>query len=50
MVEKIEHLPGDLKDKIIGVLGLTFKQNTDDIRESPSIDIITLLKNKISLR
>ena len=50
MVEKIKHLLGDLKDKIIGVLRLVFKQNTDDIRESPSVDIIKLLKNKISLR
>ncbi|MBA7535105.1 hypothetical protein ES705_27356 [subsurface metagenome] len=50
MVEKIKHLLGDLKDKIIGALGLTFKQNTDDIRESLSVDIIKLLKNKISLR
>ena len=40
MVEKIKHLLGDLKDKTIGVLGLAFKQNTDDIRKSPSIDII----------
>jgi len=43
MVEKIKHLLGDLKDKIIDVLGLAFKQNTDDIRESPSVDIIKLL-------
>ena len=43
MVEKIKHLLGDLKDKTIGVLGLAFKQNTDDIRKSPSIDIIQLL-------
>ena len=43
MVEKIKHLLGDLKDKTIGVLGLAFKQNTDDIRQSPSIDIIQLL-------
>ena len=31
------------KDKTIGVLGLAFKQNTDDICQSPSIDIIQLL-------
>jgi len=43
MVEKIKHLLGDFKDKTIGVLGLAFKQNTDDIRKSPSIDIIKLL-------
>jgi UDPglucose 6-dehydrogenase len=28
-----------LKEKHIGVLGLTFKQNTDDVRNSPSIDL-----------
>jgi len=43
MVEKIKRLLGDLKDKTIGILGLAFKQNTDDIRQSPSIDIIQLL-------
>lgn len=43
MVEKIKYHLGDLKGKTIAILGLSFKQNTDDIRESPSIDIIKLL-------
>ena len=43
MVEKIKHHLGDLKGKTIGILGLAFKQNTDDIRRSPSLDIIKLL-------
>ena len=44
MVEKIKHNLGeDLKGKTIGILGLAFKQNTDDIRKSPAIDIIKLL-------
>jgi UDPglucose 6-dehydrogenase len=43
MIEKIKHHLGDLKGKTIAILGLAFKQNTDDIRKSPSIDIIKLL-------
>lgn len=44
MVEKIKrHLGGNLKGKIIAILGLAFKQDTDNIRKSPSIDIIKLL-------
>jgi UDPglucose 6-dehydrogenase len=43
MVEKIKHHLSDLKGKTIAILGLAFKQNTDDIRQSPSIDIIQLL-------
>ncbi|MHC2995264.1 MAG: UDP-glucose/GDP-mannose dehydrogenase family protein [Candidatus Atribacteria bacterium] len=43
MVDKIKHHLGDLKGKTIAILGLAFKQNTDDIRKSPSIDIIKLL-------
>lgn len=34
---------GSIKDKRIAVLGLTFKGQTDDVRESPSIDVIQLL-------
>lgn len=40
MVEKIKERVGDLKGKTIGVLGLSFKPNTNDIRESSSIAII----------
>jgi len=43
MVEKIKYHLGNLKGKTIGILGLAFKQNTDDIRKSSSIDIINLL-------
>ncbi len=43
MIEKIKRHIGDLKGKTIAVLGLAFKQNTDDIRKSPAIDIIQLL-------
>jgi len=43
MVKKIQHCVGNLSGKTIGVLGLAFKQNTDDIRESSSVKIIRLL-------
>jgi UDPglucose 6-dehydrogenase len=40
-----------LKDKTIGVLGLAFKQNTDDVRLSPAIDLCQrLLKEGAVLR
>lgn len=43
MVAKIREKVGDLRGKTIGVLGLSFKPNTDDIRESSSIAIIQAL-------
>jgi UDPglucose 6-dehydrogenase len=36
---------GSLRDKTIAVLGLTFKPNTDDMRDSPSIPLITALQD-----
>jgi UDPglucose 6-dehydrogenase len=35
---------GSVEGKLIAVLGLTFKPNTDDMRESPSLDIIPALQ------
>jgi UDPglucose 6-dehydrogenase len=40
---KLHDLLGDLDGKVIGMLGLAFKENTDDIRESPSLDIAKYL-------
>lgn len=41
LVKKVlNHYNGDIKDKIFSIWGLSFKPNTDDMREAPSIDII----------
>ena len=37
---------GSLNDKVIAVLGLSFKPNTDDIRDAPALEIIHLLENE----
>jgi UDPglucose 6-dehydrogenase len=50
-VKKITDTLWVLKDKKIGVLGLAFKQNTDDVRSSPAIDLCRrLLKDGATLR
>lgn len=45
-VKKIQDKMWILKDKKIGVWGLSFKPNTDDMREAPSLDIINALQKE----
>jgi UDPglucose 6-dehydrogenase len=47
MLDKIvEALGGDARDKTVSVLGLSFKPETDDIRDAPSVDIIAGLEER----
>jgi UDPglucose 6-dehydrogenase len=41
---KLRQRLGSLDDRLIGILGLSFKPNTDDLRESPALEIIHLLR------
>ncbi len=44
MVDRIKSaLGGTVDGRIIGVLGLTFKPNTDDVRESPAVSVVNKL-------
>lgn len=45
-IKKIEQTLWVLKDKTIGVLGLAFKQNTDDVRLSPAIELCERLQRE----
>jgi len=46
VVEKLREVLGGLRGQVIGVLGLAYKPNTDDVRESPAIDVIENLLQK----
>jgi UDPglucose 6-dehydrogenase len=42
-VRRMRTVLGDLRDRTVGVLGLAFKPNTDDIRESKAIELVRAL-------
>lgn len=51
MVDKVVSRMGDLGGKTLAVLGLTFKPNTDDMRDSPALTILPeLVKRGASIR
>lgn len=43
VIDRLRQHLGTLAGKRIGVLGISFKQNTDDVRESPALDLIQRL-------
>ncbi|HJW40265.1 MAG TPA: UDP-glucose/GDP-mannose dehydrogenase family protein [Rhizomicrobium sp.] len=49
MARKIEQAFGGVKGKTIAILGLTFKPNTDDMRDAPSLVIVPQLQAKGAL-
>jgi UDPglucose 6-dehydrogenase len=51
MIEKIKRAMGKINGKTFAVLGLSFKPNTNDMREAPSVFIVeSLLREKASVR
>ncbi len=45
-VLKLRKALGGLNEKVVGVLGLSFKPNTDDVRDAPALEVIRLLENE----
>ena len=46
IVQKLSSVLGGIEGKVIGLLGLSFKENTDDLRESPAMHIAQLLHDQ----
>jgi UDPglucose 6-dehydrogenase len=45
-IQKLRAVLGNFRGKTVGILGLSFKPNTDDMRDAPSIEIIHMLQHE----
>jgi UDPglucose 6-dehydrogenase len=46
VIHKLREMLGSLDERVIGILGLAFKPNTDDMREAPSVELIHLMQSE----
>jgi UDPglucose 6-dehydrogenase len=46
VIQKLREILGNFRGKTVGLLGLSFKPNTDDMRDAPSIEIIHMLQHE----
>ena len=46
VIYKLRNALNGLNEKTVGILGLSFKPNTDDIRDAPALEIIHMLENE----
>ena len=46
VVQKLRDQLGSLYQKVVAILGLSFKPNTDDMRDAPSVEVIRLLQTE----
>jgi UDPglucose 6-dehydrogenase len=46
LIQKLRHILGGFRGKTIGLWGLAFKPNTDDMRDAPSISLVHMLQHE----